>query len=826
MEKKLVIVIVCSVMLVAMIVALVALNLAGGEEEEPPDVAASRKAIITICDTTDYKETCVESLRSAGTNSTDPRELIQFIFRAAIDYVRKVAGNSSVIRRLESDPRGKSALETCEELANHAAGDLDRALAKFNSFDVTKVDDILLDLKIWISAAVTNQETCLDGFDDVPGDSGRRMREAMTTSMEMSSNALAMVEELSTYLESLYIGLGFQSYRQRRLLSLGNPAAGGFPDWVDFNGRKLLTSPPQHIKPNLVVAKDGSGKYATINEALKDIPKDKNEIFILYVKEGVYDETIKIGSSLRHLMLVGDGPTRTKITGKLNYVDGVNTYNTATFAIHGDGFFARDIGFENSAGPEKHQAVALRVSADKAVFHNCRVDGYQDTLYAHTYRQFYRDCVVSGTIDFVFGDSAVVFQGCTMLIRKPLPNQQCVVTAQGRKDVRQPTGLVLQNCTIKGDDEYNTVKGTTESFLGRPWKQYSRTIIMESFVDYPIRPEGWAPWNGEFATDTLFYTEFNNRGPGAPKMGRIKWHGIKELPPDRIERFTAAEFLDANRWMPPTKVPYAPGFIFPVPKEDPNVKYSPVAPEETKDLGSVVEAEAIASLSPSPKSAPPETVPIASPTMSSPASSPAGTATSAPSPAGTINFPTISPVNPVSALPPAGAVNIPTISPVNPVSALPPAGAVNIPTISPVNPVSALPPAGAVNLPTISPVNPVSALPPAGAVNLPTISPVNPASAPPPATVQIDSPAMSPVNPAAVTIVSPNTISPTATPASAPEVGSPVPASSGVPAMSPSGSPASDLPDNKISPESDSASKFESFVRESLFGVSSPMPYG
>ncbi|GFQ05560.1 putative pectinesterase/pectinesterase inhibitor 28 [Phtheirospermum japonicum] len=542
------------------------------EETDGGDVSSSQKAITNLCQNTDYKETCVESLQSSGKDTNDPKELIERAFQATINKIKEAAHNSALLQKLENDPRGKSALESCQELADRAANDLQRSLAKFSEFDLTNIDSIMSDLKIWLSGAITYQETCLDGFDDVQGDAGEKMRQFLTKGMQMSSNGLAMVTT---------------TFNSRRLLSestiLGHDDE--IPDWMDATRRKLLNaSQDEEIKPDLVVAKDGSGNFTTINEALGSIPKTRNTTFVLYIKEGVYKEKVVITSNLTHLLIIGDGPTKTKITGRLNYIDGTNTYQTATVAVQADHFTAKDIGFENSAGAEKHQAVALRVSADLALFFNCQMDGYQDTLYVHTYRQFYRDCVISGTIDFIFGDSAAVFQDCTLVVRKPLSNQNCIVTAQGRKDLRQPTGLVLQNCSFVADPEYYPVRKTNKAYLGRPWKEFSRTVIMESFLDDLIQPEGWLPWNETFALQTLFYTEFNNRGPAASKANRVKWDGVKEVPANRIQRFTADEFIDGKRWVPVSDVPYAGGFIFPVPAEDPNSIYSEVGPEEDKDL--------------------------------------------------------------------------------------------------------------------------------------------------------------------------------------------------------------------------------------------------
>lgn len=230
-------------------------------------------------------------------------------------------------------------------------------------------------------------------------------------------------------------------------------------------------------------------------------------------------------------------------------------------AVFGDHFMARDIGFENTAGAIKHQAVALMVQSDMSVFHNCHMDGHQDTLYVHAKRQFYRNCTITGTIDFVFGDAAAVFQNCKMLVRKPLDNQQCIVTAQGRKERREATALILQNCTIAAHPSFVPFKGQIRSYLGRPWKIYSRTIIMESYIDDIIQPEGWLPWLGDFGLNTCFYTEYKNRGPGAGTTKRVKWKGIKTITPQHAADFTAGRFMKGDRWIRTAGVPYVAGMM-------------------------------------------------------------------------------------------------------------------------------------------------------------------------------------------------------------------------------------------------------------------------
>lgn len=210
---------------------------------------------------------------------------------------------------------------------------------------------------------------------------------------------------------------------------------------------------------------------------------------------------------------------------------------------------AQSLGFRNTAGPEKHQAVALRVQADKSIFVNCRMEGYQDTLYAQTHRQFYRSCYITGTIDFIFGDAAAVFQNCMIYVRKPMDNQKNIVTAQGRMDKRQTTGIILQNCRILADKQLETVKNNFKTYLGRPWKEYSRTVVMESFIGDLIQPEGWLEWEGDFALKTLYYAEFNNQGPGASTSARVKWPGHKVINNSEAVRFTTGPFLQGESWL-------------------------------------------------------------------------------------------------------------------------------------------------------------------------------------------------------------------------------------------------------------------------------------
>ncbi|KAL6990813.1 pectinesterase [Sarracenia purpurea var. burkii] len=236
------------------------------------------------------------------------------------------------------------------------------------------------------------------------------------------------------------------------------------------------------------------------------------------------------------------------------------SHKSTNVAAVGDGFMAQDIWFQNTAGPEMHQAVALRVGADASVINRCRIDAHQDTLYAHSNRQFYRDSYITGTIDFIFGNAAVVFQNCKIVARKPGLGQSNMVTAQGRIDPNQNSGTSIQNCNVIPSPDLNPIKGTVKSYLGRPWKEYSRTVFMQSYIGDHIDPTGWAAWDGDWGLKTLYYGEYMNIGPGAGTAKRVKWPGYRVIT-DTAEarKFTVNEMIQGGAWLPSTGVSFTEG---------------------------------------------------------------------------------------------------------------------------------------------------------------------------------------------------------------------------------------------------------------------------
>lgn len=204
--------------------------------------------------------------------------------------------------------------------------------------------------------------------------------------------------------------------------------------------------------------------------------------------------------------------------------------------------------------------MALRVGADKSVINRCKIEGYQDTLYTHSLRQFFRDSTISGTVDFIFGNAAVVIQNCELVARRAMAGQKNAVTAQGRTDPNQNTGTSIQRCRVVASGDLANANGTIPTFLGRPWKEYSRTVYMQSYIGDHIAGAGWLEWSGSFALNTLFYGEYKNEGPGARTESRVKWEGYHRITDPAVARaFTVVELIQGGSWLPSTGIPFTEG---------------------------------------------------------------------------------------------------------------------------------------------------------------------------------------------------------------------------------------------------------------------------
>lgn len=222
----------------------------------------------------------------------------------------------------------------------------------------------------------------------------------------------------------------------------------------------------------------------------------------------------------------------------------------------GEGFIAIDLSIVNTAGYKKHQAVAMRSNADKSVFYRCKFDAYQDTLYTHSMRQFYRDCDVLGTVDFIFGNAAVVFQNCRLMPRLPGPGQKVLITAQGKTDKNQNTGTSIQNCYVVA---YGQI-GDTPVYLGRPWKAYATTVFMKTALPSFLHKEGWLAWEGSSGPKTIFYGEYQNTGTGSSVWGRVKWEGVhSSLSTSQASAYTVNSLLAGGLWIKPAGAPYSTG---------------------------------------------------------------------------------------------------------------------------------------------------------------------------------------------------------------------------------------------------------------------------
>ncbi|KAK7269669.1 hypothetical protein RIF29_22403 [Crotalaria pallida] len=468
------------------------------------------------------------------------------------------------------------ALEDCKFLAELNYEYLSNTYNTINQasdsvLPTTQADDF----QTILSAVLTNQQTCLEGLDASSTFDPRVKSDLSSTlsddtklhSVSLALFVMGWVPEKKITTPWQHGGRNLDFSNGRLPLKMSDRVRAIY-DSARRHGRKLLQTTSDNsvvVSDIVVVSQDGSGNFTTINDAIAAAPNNTNSssgYFMIVINAGVYQEYVSIDKNKKYLMLVGAGINQTIITGNHNVGDGnFTTFNSATFAVVAQGFVAVNITFRNTAGPSKAQAVALRSGADMSTFYSCSFEAYQDTLYTHSLRQFYRECDIYGTVDYIFGNAAVVFQNCNLFPRLPLQGQFNTITAQGRTDPSQNTGTSIQNATIKPASDLAPKVGTVQTYLGRPWKEYSRTVFMQSFMDSFINPAGWHDWNGTFALSTLYYAEYNNTGPGSNTTNRVTWSGYHVINATDAANFTVSNFLSGDNWIPQTGVPYLSGLI-------------------------------------------------------------------------------------------------------------------------------------------------------------------------------------------------------------------------------------------------------------------------
>jgi pectinesterase len=294
------------------------------------------------------------------------------------------------------------------------------------------------------------------------------------------------------------------------------------------------TSNPQQYKYTFTVAKDGSGDYLFIQDAIDAMRVYPLAPITLYIKNGVYNEKIELPANNTDVTFIGENVDSTIIvfndySGKGKHT----TFTSFTAKISGNRFRAENITFTNSAGPVG-QALALYVDADKAVFKNCKFLGNQDTIFngGENARQLFEDCYIEGTTDFIFGPATAVFQNCTIRAK----SNSYITAASTTKG--KMFGYVFLDCKIMADT------AVTKLHLGRPWRANAKTVFIRCSLPKAIVPEGWNNWGNTENEKAVFYAEYKNTGEGAAITQRVKWSN--QLKNKEAQRYSLANIFSLS----------------------------------------------------------------------------------------------------------------------------------------------------------------------------------------------------------------------------------------------------------------------------------------
>lgn len=290
-------------------------------------------------------------------------------------------------------------------------------------------------------------------------------------------------------------------------------------------------------KTELTVAADGSGDFLRIQDAIDDCKSFPDLPITVRIKEGRYWEKVTVPSWNTKLTLVGEGEVTIAYDSHFKQVNrGRNsTFFTATLEVLANHFTARNLTIANTAGPIG-QAIALRVEGDRCAFYDCRILGNQDTLYVagEGSRQYFENCYIEGTTDYIFGEATVFFENCTLHSL-----EGSYITAASTPSTID-YGFVFNECVLTTED------GVTDLFLGRPWRKHAKTVFIGCEYPSAIAPAGWKNWGWEDPGSTVFYAEYIPEDPQKIASQRVEWS--KRLGRSDLTRFKQDQVL--GDWHP------------------------------------------------------------------------------------------------------------------------------------------------------------------------------------------------------------------------------------------------------------------------------------
>jgi pectinesterase len=310
------------------------------------------------------------------------------------------------------------------------------------------------------------------------------------------------------------------------------------------------------------VAQDGSGHYLTVQAAIDAVPLCNTQRVVISIAAGVYRQPIYVPKTKNLITLQGANAHDTLLTWsntatniehhQASRVIGTGTFACGSVIVEGEDFIAQGLTFENGAPQGSGQAVAIRVTADRCAFYNCRFLGWQDTAYLHYGRHYFRDCYIEGSVDFIFGNGQVLLEHCHIHCKS-----NGFITAQQHRNANETTGFVFLTCVITG-----TGSGAPYMHLGRPWAPCARVIFAYTWMDTCILPVGWNNWNDRANEKTACYVEYKCSGPGSNKSQRCSW--ARQLQDSDAAQFLSPDFIDPQQSWLTQRFKDAPPYV-PVP---------------------------------------------------------------------------------------------------------------------------------------------------------------------------------------------------------------------------------------------------------------------